>query len=173
MIRCTALAVLLTLFATPVAAADWEVGPAPSDYPDLSAATVIGEGGHRLFLWAKHVDGRYQVFAELHLAAGTAFAGAMPTYRIDGGDAVDTDAIRRAGEAEDALWGFVGDAVALWLLWSSDADLARRGDSLWPWLTGRELQVSFAAADGTRRTVAFSLDGSSEAILVAAGLRRE
>ena len=173
MIRRAALAVLLTLFATPVAAADWEVGPAPSDYPDLSAATVIGEGGHRLFLWAKHVDGRYQVFAELHLADGAAFAGTMPIYRIDGGTEVDTDAIRRAGEAEGALWGFVGDAVVVWLLWSSDADVARRGDSLWPWLTGREARVSFAAAGGTRQTVAFSLDGSSAAILAAAAIRRE
>jgi len=173
MIRRTALAVLLALFTAPAAAADWTIGPAPSDYPDLFAATVIGEGGHRLFLWAKHVDGRYQVFAELHLADGAAFADAMPTYRIDGGTEVDTDAIRRAGEAEGALWGFVGDAVAVWLLWSSDAGVTRRGDSLWPWLTGREAQVSFAAADGPRRTVAFPLDGSSEAILAAAGLRRE
>ena len=173
MIRRAALAVSLAVLAAPVAAAEWSIGPAPSDYPDLSAATVLGEGGHRLFLWAKHADGRYQVFAELHLAGGTAFADAMPTYRIDGGETVDTDAIRRAGEAEDALWGFVGEAVAVWLLWSSDADLARRGDTLWPWLTGRELEVSFAAAGGRRQTVAFSLDGSSDAILAAAGLRRE
>src|SRR4030095_6747525 len=101
------------LLASPALAADWTVGPAPSDDPAMMAATVMNEDGHALFLWGREGDHRYQLFAELHLGRGEAFGEKMPTYRIDGGETVDTEVIRQEGEALGDLWGPGGEGAAL------------------------------------------------------------
>src|SRR5262245_38901033 len=59
------LVFFVALLASSALAADWTVGPAPSDDPSMTAAIVRNEDGHVLFLWGREADSRYQVFAEL------------------------------------------------------------------------------------------------------------
>lgn len=150
----------------PAAAAEqgWTVAPAPSDHPDLRAATVANADGHRLYVWELVDEERSQIYCEMHLADGLRFADAMPTYRIDGGAAVDTGEIRDAGEAQNALWAHVGESVAFWLLSPLPGAAENAGAPLAPWLDGREVAISFRTADGGERTTRFSLAGAAEAI---------
>jgi hypothetical protein len=158
------------LLAAPAAAADWTVGPAPSDDPSMLAATVGNEDGHVLYLWARHADGRYQVFAELHLGRGEAFAGTPPTYRIDDGKTIDTKDIRDQGEELGALWAHVGKDAAFWLVWTSIQTTILPSDVLHDWFAGKEIQITYQAADGTSKTTTFPLAGSAAAVHDAAGL---
>jgi len=156
----------------PAAASEqgWTVAPAPSDHPDLRAATVANADGHRLYVWELIDEESSQIYCEMHLAKGLRFADAMPTYSIDGGAPVDTADIRDAGEAQNALWGHVGESVAFWLLSPPRGSAGGADDPLAPWLGGREVEISFHTADGHEQTTRFSLDGSAEAIRNATGI---
>ena len=157
----------------PAATPGWTVESLPANGPELLAAGVQSAGGDRLYLWARHRSGRHQVFAQLQLAEGTAFAGRMPVYRIDDSPPYDTDQIRRAGDARGSLWGDVSKQVAFWLVWASNEDVIRPGDPLDAWLAGKRLQVSFRADDGTDHSIEFTLEGAAGAVLSATGLKRE
>ena len=158
------------LFALPAAASEWTVTQAPADDASLRAATITNEDGHTLYLWPRHGDGTYQIIAEVHLGDGAGFAGAMPSYRIDDGETVDTDVVRRAGESEGALWGHVGGNVALWRAWSSDDDVIEPTDSFAAWLSGETLRFIYHAANGGIDTTAFPLRGLDEAVSEAIGV---
>jgi hypothetical protein len=166
-------ALVLSLIAVPARAAEWAVGPAPSDDPELMAATVMNDDGHALFLWGRHGASRYQVFVEMHLGRGASFGTTMPSYRIDGGDAVDTDAIRQEGDAVGALWGHVGQTAAFWLAWTSIQDVVLPGDQLHRWFDGREIEITYKTTDGTAHSTRFTLNGAKAAILQATGLKAE
>jgi len=163
--------------ALPAAAAaeGWSVGPAPSDSPELKAATVTNADGHTVYLWLLSGEQAHerQLFCEMHLADGTAFAGDMPVYRIDDDAAVDTSEIREAGDARSALWAHVGERVAFWLISTMPDTGAATDAALTPWLTGNELAVTFRAADGSEHTTRFTLAGSAEAIRAATGVARD
>jgi len=162
---------LLLLVSMPALAADWTVGPAPSDDPAMKAATVLNEQGHALFLWSRQVDQRYQLFAELHLGRGEAFGERMPTYRIDGGEPVDTDVVRQRGEALGALWGHVGGDTAFWLVWTSIQQAILPSDDFARWLGGPPIEFTYQAPDGATKTTGFSLAGAAAAIRGATGLQ--
>jgi hypothetical protein len=164
---------ILSLMTVSARAAEWTVGPAPSDDPELMAATVTNDDGHLLFLWARHIDSRYQAFAELHLGRGASFGTTMPTYRIDGGDVVDTDAIRQEGDTVGAVWGHVGATAAFWLVWTSIQDAVLPGDQLHRWFDGQEIEISYKADDGATRSTRFTLSGAKAAILQATSLKAE
>jgi hypothetical protein len=170
----TPAAILLAAAVTAGAAqaAEWTVGPAPSDFPDLEAAQVTNEAGDTLYVWAKHRDDLFQVFAEVHLARGV-FAGAMPAYSIDGGTVVDTEAIRREGETRMSLTGHTRENISIWLAWMSADDLIRRDEPLHDWLTGEELALSYRALDGDIETARFPLAGAAAAIPEAVGVKAE
>lgn len=169
--RLAAIAALSTLAVSAAAAAEWTVRPAPTDYGGLSAAAITNDAGDTLYLWPRHGPDIYQIFAEVHLGDGTAFADAMPSYRIDDGEPVDTERIREAGEAESALWGHVGDKVAFWRAWSSEEDVIRRTDPFGAWLNGDTLQLTYRAANGETATTSFPLDGLEEAVAEATGVK--
>lgn len=159
------IALLLTLLlALPAHAGDWTVGPAPSDDPAMTAATVLNDDGHALFLWSRSFDDRHQLFAELHLARGESFSGVMPTYRVDGGDPVDTDTVRQEGESLGAMWGNARDGVAFWLAWTSIQPVILPSDRLADWFKGRELEIAWHGADGTPKATRFPLAGIAEAL---------
>jgi hypothetical protein len=162
--------VLMMLLTSPAFAADWSVGPAPSDDPSMTAATVRNKDGHVLFLWGREADGRYQVFAELHLRRGESFGTAMPRYRINGGETVETDTVRQQGEELGALWGHVGREVAFWMVWTSIQKAILPSDTFAAWLTGRQIEITYMAADGTDKTTRFSLTGAADAVSTATGL---
>ena len=174
MTRLAALVLAAQLAVTGVASAaeGWRVGPAPADNPDLKAATVTNADGHTVYLWLLSGDDaeERQLFAEFHLAEGTAFAGTMPVYRIDDADAVDTADILEAGEAQDALWGHVGERVAFWLITPVPSTIPAHEQALKPWFEGKELAVTFTSADGSEQTTRFTLAGSAEAIRAATGV---
>jgi len=165
------LLTLLLLASMPAFAADWIVGPAPSDDPAMKAATVMNGEGHALFLWSRQVDQRYQLFAELHLGRGEAFGEKMPTYRVDGGEPVDTEVVRQQGDALGALWGHVGGDTAFWLAWTSIQQSILPSDSFARWLDGREIEFSYQAPDGTGRTTRFPLSGLAAAVHGATSLQ--
>lgn len=165
------LALVLFLIATPAFAADWTVGPAPSDDPAMKAATVMNADGHALYLWSRAGDHRYQLFAELHLGRGEKFGERMPTYRIDGGEAVDTDVIRQQGDALGALWGNVGSDTAFWQAWTSIQESILPTDDVARWFSGKEIEFSYQAPDGSSRTTRFSLAGVAVAVQGATGLK--
>lgn len=167
------VALIALLLSAPALAADWVVGPAPSDDPDMLAATVMNEDGDALFLWSRRADKRYQVFAELHLGRGMAFGEAMPVYRIDGAQAVDTDAVRREGDDVGALWGHVGGGTAFWLIWTSIQNVVLPSDGLHRWFEGREIVIEYIAADGSAHAARFTLGGARPAILRATDLTAE
>jgi hypothetical protein len=168
--RLLALVLVAFLLASPALAADWTVGPAPSDDPAMAAATVMNEDGHTLFLWGRKADDRYQLFVEMHLAHGETFGEKMPTYRIDGGELVDTEVVRQEGEAFGSLWGHVAGDTAFWLAWTSIQNAILPSDRFARWLTGKEIEVTYEGADGTSRTTRFSLAGAPAAVHGATGL---
>lgn len=153
-------------------ASEWTVGPAPSDFPDLEAAQVSNEAGDLLYVWAKHRDDLFQVFAEVHLARDV-FSGDMPIYSIDSGEPIDTEEIRREGETRSALTGHTRENISIWLVWASPEDLIRADEPLHDWLTGKELTLRYEAIDGDIETVRFPLAGADRAIPEAAGVRAE
>src|SRR6266436_529577 len=161
---------LICLLAAPVLAQDWSVVDAPGAGDQTKAAVTTNIDGHKLFIWAKHLEDRSLVFAELHLENGDEFAGRMPVYRIDSGDPVDTELVRRAGEKQGSLWGFVAGKACFWLIWSSNRETVEPSDHLAKWMNGKLLKIAYLAADGRRREVAFSLDGSLAAIQEATGV---
>jgi hypothetical protein len=94
----------------------------------------------------------------------------MPTVRVDGGDPVDTEVVRQEGEALGALWGHVTRDTAFWLAWTSIQKSILPSDTLAGWFTGRELEISYIAEDGTEKVTRFPLAGSAEAVRGATGL---
>jgi hypothetical protein len=94
----------------------------------------------------------------------------MPSYRIDGGETVETETVRQEGEALGALWGHVGGTVAFWLAWTSIHDSILPSDRLAEWFAGKEIEIAYVAADGTDRITRFSLTGSAAAVRGATGL---
>ena len=162
--------ILLLLSWSPALAADWTVGPAPSDDPGMTAAAVRNDEGHVLFLWGREADHRYQVFAELHLRRGESFGAAMPRYRINGGATVETDTVRQQGEELGALWGHVGRQAAFWMVWTSIQKTILPSDAFAAWLTGKEIEITYTAADGADRAIRFPLVGAADAVRAATGL---
>src|SRR5215813_3004406 len=133
-LRCAALVLaalaILFLGAGPVNAQDWTIVDAPGVGDQGKAAETSNAAGQTLYIWAKHLQDRSLVFAEVHLDEASSFAGRMPTYRIDGGDAVDTELVRREGEKQGSLWGFVTGKACFWLIWSSNSQTVEAGDHL-------------------------------------------
>lgn len=168
-----AFAATLCLIALPALAEDWHVGPAPSDDPDMRAATIRNDDGAVLYLWSLHTGGRFQVFAEIHLAKDQSFGDQMPVYRIDDGAEIDTNEIRHEGDDVGAVWGYVGNTAAFWLVWTSIQDKVLMSDRLHEWFTGRELVIDYTDAAGTAQTSRFALSGSKPAILAATDLKAE
>jgi hypothetical protein len=164
------VAALICLLAAPVLAQDWSVVDAPGAGDQTKAAVTTNTDGHKLFIWAKHLEDRSLVFAEVHLENGDEFAGRMPVYRIDGGDPVDTELVRRAGEKQGSLWGFVAGKACFWLIWSSNRQSVDASDHLAKWMNGKLLKVTYLASDGSKKNIEFSLDGSLTAIQQAAGV---
>lgn len=162
--------VLLCLLAAPCLAQDWTIVPAPGANDQTKAAETTNADGHKLFIWAKHLEDRSLIFAELHLEDGDEFAGRMPVYRIDGGDPIDTELVRREGERQGSLWGFVAGKACFWLLWSSNRQTVEASDHVAKWMNGKILKISYQASDGNKKEIEFSLDGSLGAIEEATGV---
>lgn len=146
-------------------AEEWAVVPAPSDFAELEAASVVDAQGRRLYLWPNHGGGRFAIVAELHLAPGEEFA-AMPRYRIDGLAEVDTESIRLAGEAERAMWGRAAGGVAFWRVWGGAAPVVAADDPFREWLTGESVRFAIATTAG-QIAADFPLAGAGLAILAA------
>lgn len=161
---------LLCLLSAPALAQDWSIVDAPGIGDQNKAASTTNSDGHKLFIWAKHLEDRSLVFAEVHLEDGDEFSGRMPVYRIDGGDPVDTELVRREGEKQGSLWGFVAGKACFWLIWSSNHQTVEASDHLAKWMNGRLLKVTFIASDGSKKEIEFSLDGSLAAIKQATGV---
>ncbi|HWA45387.1 MAG TPA: hypothetical protein VHA10_19350 [Hypericibacter adhaerens] len=171
-----ALALLLAnSFAPPAVAASegWSVVPAPSDDEPFDAASVTNEAGDNLIVWSRNVDGHVQVFAELHPAEGIKLAKAMPVYRIDDGNPVDTDEIRIRGDSQNAMWGLTTERTSFWLLLDSTKPVVMPADPLHAWFVGQELHLSVMTHDGSMREMTFPLAGSAAAIRKATGVRTE
>ncbi len=168
--RGRALAVLLALLsmARPAAADGWSLIASPSG--SGQAASTANAEGDRLYVWAKHLKDRSLVFAEVHLE-NEEFAGRMPVYRIDDGETVDAELIRREGEKQGSLWGFVAGRACFWLIWASDRATVDDKDHLARWMTGKRLALTFQAADGAQKETDFSLDGSRGPIERATDLK--
>ena len=165
--------VVAGLIVNPAADPQWQVGPAPSDFPELQAATVVNEVGDRIYVWPNHRDDRYQIFAEVHLAAPRSFGEAMPVYSIDDGPVVDVEDIRKAGEARSALTAHTRAGVSFWLVWTSPKELIGKDDPFHAWLTGKVLELRYESAAGTAASTAFPLAGAAEAIPEATGVPAE
>jgi len=166
-LRPAALAAfLLFLQALPGPAARAETGWTLVASPSGSgqAAMITNAEGHYLYVWAKHLPDRSLVFAEIHLENGEEFGGRMPVYSIDGGEPIDTELVRREGEKQGSLWGFVAGRACFWLLWSSNHPVVDPGDHLAKWMTGKMLKVTFQAADGDQKATEFSLAGARTSI---------
>ena len=148
----------------------WTVGPAPGGDSDSKAATIANAVGETLFIWAKHLDDRSLIFAELHLGEGDEFAGRMPSYRIDAGEPVDTELVRREGEKQGSLWGFVAGRACFWLIWSSNQETVDAADHLAKWMLGKSLSVKYLDADGSQKTAEFDLSGAKGPIEQATGV---
>ena len=171
---CTAGAFALTgafcLSTLPALAQNWTVVDTPGAGDQSKAAETTNSDGQKLFIWAKHLQDRSLVFAEVHLDEGSEFAGRMPVYRIDGGDPVDTELVRREGEKQGSLWGFVTSKACFWLIWSSNGATIDSGDHLAKWMNGKSLKVTYLAPDGSKKDIEFSLAGSLTTIQQATGL---
>ena len=163
-----AFAAVFLLTSPPGWGQGWSVVRSPSG--SGQAASTISADGHRLYIWAKHLDDRSLVFAELHLENGDEFAGRMPIYRIDGGEPVDTERVRREGEKQGSLWGFVAGRACFWLIWASNHPVVDANDHLAQWMTGNTLAITYEAADGVEKNVDFDLDGARGAIQKAASV---
>jgi hypothetical protein len=164
------LAALVCVAGLSARADDWSVGPAPGGDSQGKAATITNAGGETLYIWAKHLQDRSLVFAELHLGEGDEFAGRMPSYRIDSDEPVDTELVRREGEKQGSLWGFVAGRASFWLLWSSNQETVNSGDHLAKWMGGKTLRITYQDADGSQKIAAFDLVGARGAIEGATGL---
>lgn len=162
--------VLLCLLWRPVFADGWTVGPAPGGDSQGKAAMTTNADGETLFIWAKHLEDRSLVFAEMHLGEGDEFAGRMPSYRIDSGEPIDTELVRREGEKQGSLWGFVAGRACFWLLWSSNQETVDSGDHLAKWMVGKTLRITYQDADGSQKIAEFGLDGARAAIEQATGV---
>jgi hypothetical protein len=170
-LACTfMLAGLVCLVALPALAQDWSVVDTPGSGDQSKAAETTNGDGQKLFIWAKHLQDRSLVFAEVHLDEGSEFAGRMPVYRIDGGDPVDTELVRREGEKQGSLWGFVTSKACFWLIWSSNGATVDSSDHLAKWMNGKSLKVTYLAPDGSKKDIEFSLVGSLTTIQQATGL---
>jgi len=167
-----ALALLLMVAAAPAAAEDWFVARAPSDTPDLLAASTVNADGHRLYVWPFQDRERRLVMIELHLADGLALA-AMPRYRIDDGAEVNTDIIRQEGERANAMWGNASGGVAFWKAWSGSEPLVPESHPFRQWYTGDNVAFTLPLADGSERTTVFPLTGAAAAILAATAVGPE
>jgi hypothetical protein len=163
-----ALLFALLLASQPAAAEGWSLVRSPGG--SGQAASTQSAEGHRLYIWSKHLQDRSLVFAELHLENGDEFAGRMPIYRIDGGETVDTEMVRREGEKQGSLWGFVAGRACFWLIWSSNRQEVEPSDHLAAWITGRVLTIRYQAADGLQKEIAFGLEGDRSAIEQAAAV---
>ncbi|MFZ5789084.1 MAG: hypothetical protein ACOY3L_00140 [Pseudomonadota bacterium] len=168
-----ALLLVLPILQAAASANSWSVVPAPSADEPFDAASITNTEGDNLIVWSRQADGRLQVFAELHPAEGVKLGRIMPVYKIDGGEAVDTDQIRAKGDLQNALWGLVNERASVWLLWTSDTPVVKRGEALHAWLSGRQLTVSIPVADGSTRQMVFPLAGSSAAIRKVTGITVE
>jgi hypothetical protein len=155
---------LLCLQAGAALADGWKVAPAPGGDARTKAATTANAEGHRLFIWAKHLSDRSLIFAEIQLKDGVEFAGRMPIYSIDDGKSVNTEYIRREGEKEGSLWGFVAGRDCFWLIWASNVATVDPADHLAQWMDGRRLLVSYEAGEGGHKETEFSLQGARAAI---------
>jgi len=166
-----ALGLFLLFSVCQAALADgWTVGPAPGGETDGKAAVTTNPDGQMLFVWAKHLEDRSLIFAELHLGEGDEFAGRMPSYRIDNGELVDTELVRREGEKQGSLWGFVAGRACFWLIWSSNQATVDSGDHLAKWMVGKNLHVTYLDADGSQKTADFDLGGAEGPIEQATGV---
>jgi hypothetical protein len=161
---------LLLLLAAPVRAQDWSVVDSPGAGDKSKAAETVNADGHKLYIWSKHLEDRSLVFAEVHLENGDQFGGRMPVYQIDGGDTVDTELVRREGEKQGSLWGFVTGKACFWLIWSSNRQTVEASDHLAKWMNGKVLKITYLAADGSKKDVEFSLNGSLTTIQQATGV---
>lgn len=161
---------LLFSFWRPALADDWAVGPAPGGETDAKAALTTNADGQTLFIWAKHLEDRSLIFAELHLGEGDEFAGRMPSYRIDDGELVDTELVRREGEKQGSLWGFVAGRACFWLIWSSNQATVDASDHLAKWMVGKSLHITYLDADGSQKTADFELGGAEGPIEQATGV---
>jgi hypothetical protein len=157
-VACT----LLCLSSVPGLADEWILGTAPGS--NAKAAETTNGDGDQLFIWAKHLEDRSLIFAELQLRDGDRFGGRMPAYRIDDGKPIDTELIRRKGEKQGSLWGFVAGPSCFWLIWSSNHQTVEPGDHLAQWMNGTSVKVNYQGTDGRQRSTRFSLDGAREAI---------
>jgi hypothetical protein len=153
---------LLCLWSLPGLADEWVVGTAPGS--NAKAAETTNVDGHQLFIWAKHLEDRSLIFAELQLRDGDGFGGRMPVYRINDGKPIDTELIRREGEKQGSLWGFVAGPSCFWLIWSSNRQTVEPGDHLAQWMNGTTLKVNYQGTDGSQRSTRFNLDGARAAI---------
>ena len=160
----------LCLVLQPAAAQDWSVVSAPGAGDQSKAAETTNADGQKLYIWAKHLQDRSLVFAEVHLEDGGEFAGRMPTYRIDGGEAVDTELVRREGEKQGSLWGFVTNKACFWLIWASNGATVDSTDHLAKWMNGKTLDVTYQTTDGGHKVIEFSLAGSLTTIQQATGV---
>jgi hypothetical protein len=167
---CAFMLAGVCLTALPALAQDWTVVNTPGVGDQSKAATTTNSDGQKLFIWAKHLQDRSLVFAEVHLDEGNEFAGRMPIYRIDGGDPVDTELVRREGEKQGSLWGFVTGKACFWLIWSSNGATVDSTDHLAKWMSGKTLKVTYLAPDGSKKDIEFSLAGSLTTIQQATGL---
>ena len=161
---------LLCLQGAPARAQDWTLVDTPGGSDQSKAAETINTDGNKLYIWAKHLEDRSLVFAEVHLENGDEFGGRMPVYRIDGGDPIDTELVRREGEKQGSLWGFVAGKACFWLIWSSNRQTVAATDHLATWMNGRSLKVTYLAPDGTKKDIEFSLNGSLTTIQQATGV---
>jgi hypothetical protein len=167
---CLAALLLLCLPAGAALAEEWKVAPAPGGDARAMAAATTNADGHRLLIWAKHLADRSLIFAEIQLRDGEAFAGRMPTYSIDDGRAINTEYIRREGEKQGSLWGFVAGRDCFWLIWASNAPAVDPADHLAQWMGGKRLMVSYQAAEGGSKETEFTLQGARAAIEQATGV---
>jgi hypothetical protein len=161
------------LVTNPSATPQWQVGPAPSDFPELRAATVTNDAGDQIYVWPNHRDDRFQIFAEVHLAPPHIFGPTLPSYSIDDGPVTDVEEIRKEGEARSALTAHVRNEVSFWLVWSSPQGVIRKDDPLHAWLTGKTLVLRYKANTGAEETASFPLAGAAQAIPQATGVIAE
>jgi hypothetical protein len=162
---------LSCLLLRPAFADEWSVGNAPGGDASAKAATTTNTDGEALYIWAKHLEDRSLIFAELHLSEGDEFAGRMPIYRIDDGPIIDTEMVRREGEKQGSLWGFVAGRASFWLLWSSNQPTVDPSDHLAKWMEGKALRITYQDSDGSQKIAAFDLEGAGKAIETATGVK--
>ena len=78
--------------------------------------------------------------------------------------------LRREGEKQGSLWGFVTSKACFWLIWSSNGATVDSSDHLAKWMNGKSLKVTYVAPDGSKKDIEFSLAGSLTTIQQATGL---